>query len=238
MKNEEMDRIADSVQQGEYFHRRFARAILAAAMPAADIRPEWIHGIDKAIAKLAQYWRRDSGCAADLQEVKAYLEAQLAAAEPAALPEDQRAAVEFYAKNPSAALFDMNRRIATPIAAGAPAADALLNALKKAEAALSDIGDADREPGDDLAWCERRAAQDLPLIRAALKISQVVAVAPAAEQEPCRNQLQCTHPSRCAASGKCQRQSIAAATPAVDPMKTLPEIQEPWEAWQARVNLK
>ncbi len=41
-------------------------------------------------------------------------------------------------------------------------------ALVIAEAALSDIGDADREPGDDLAWCERRAAQALPVVRAAM----------------------------------------------------------------------
>jgi hypothetical protein len=45
---------------------------------------------------------------------------------------------------------------------------ALREALKTAEAALADIGDADREPGDDLAWCERRAAQALPAVRAAL----------------------------------------------------------------------
>ena len=43
-------------------------------------------------------------------------------------------------------------------------------ALQVAEAALSDIGDADREPCDDLAWCERRAAQDLPAIRQALAL--------------------------------------------------------------------
>jgi hypothetical protein len=42
-------------------------------------------------------------------------------------------------------------------------------ALETAEAALADIGDATREPGDDLAWCERRAAQALPEVRAALK---------------------------------------------------------------------
>lgn len=41
-------------------------------------------------------------------------------------------------------------------------------ALVTAEAALSDIGDADREPGDDLAWCEQRAAEALPTVRAAL----------------------------------------------------------------------
>jgi hypothetical protein len=43
--------------------------------------------------------------------------------------------------------------------------DELLAALRYAEAALSDIGDADREPGDDLAWCENRAAQALPRVR-------------------------------------------------------------------------
>ena len=46
----------------------------------------------------------------------------------------------------------------------------LREVLQVAEAALSDIGDADREPGDDLAWCERRAAQSLPLIRQALAL--------------------------------------------------------------------
>jgi hypothetical protein len=44
----------------------------------------------------------------------------------------------------------------------------LLGALKLAEAGLADIGDADREPGDDLAWCERRAAEPLPAVRAAI----------------------------------------------------------------------
>jgi hypothetical protein len=44
----------------------------------------------------------------------------------------------------------------------------LIRALELAEAALADIGDAEREPGDDLAWAEARAAQDLPRIRAAL----------------------------------------------------------------------
>lgn len=46
----------------------------------------------------------------------------------------------------------------------------LRRALQIAESALADIGDADREPGDDLAWCERRAAQDLPTIRQALAL--------------------------------------------------------------------
>jgi len=48
------------------------------------------------------------------------------------------------------------------------AVDQLLLALRHAEAALSDIGDADREPGDDVAWCERRAAEALPVVRAAI----------------------------------------------------------------------
>lgn len=44
----------------------------------------------------------------------------------------------------------------------------LIRALELAEAALADIGDAERELGDDLAWAEARAAQDLPRIRAVL----------------------------------------------------------------------
>lgn len=44
----------------------------------------------------------------------------------------------------------------------------LRDTLAYAEAALSDIGDADREPGDDMAWCEARAAEALPRVRAAL----------------------------------------------------------------------
>lgn len=46
---------------------------------------------------------------------------------------------------------------------------ALRSALKTAQAALADIGDATREAGDDLAWCEARAAQALPAVRAALE---------------------------------------------------------------------
>jgi hypothetical protein len=44
----------------------------------------------------------------------------------------------------------------------------LRGALVVAEAALADIGDADREPGDDVAWCEARAAKALPKVRAAI----------------------------------------------------------------------
>ena len=44
----------------------------------------------------------------------------------------------------------------------------LYSALHTAEAALADIGDADRNPGDDVAWCEARAARALPQVRAAI----------------------------------------------------------------------
>ena len=43
-----------------------------------------------------------------------------------------------------------------------------LEALVTAEAGLADIGDADREPTDDLAWCEERAAQALAKPRQAI----------------------------------------------------------------------
>ena len=46
----------------------------------------------------------------------------------------------------------------------------LIRALKLAEAALADIGDAEREEGDDLAWAEARAASNLPRIRQALNL--------------------------------------------------------------------
>lgn len=46
--------------------------------------------------------------------------------------------------------------------------EGLVRALEIAEAALADIGDADREPGDDVAWCEARAAEALPEVRAVL----------------------------------------------------------------------
>ena len=46
----------------------------------------------------------------------------------------------------------------------------LIRVLELAEAGLSDIGDAERELGDDLAWAETRAAQDLPRIRQSLNL--------------------------------------------------------------------
>lgn len=44
----------------------------------------------------------------------------------------------------------------------------LILALQHAEVALADIGDAEREPGDDVKWCESRAAEVLPIIRRTL----------------------------------------------------------------------
>lgn len=46
--------------------------------------------------------------------------------------------------------------------------ESLRAALSEAEAALADIGDADRESGHDLAWCEKRAEKALPCVRSAL----------------------------------------------------------------------
>lgn len=48
-------------------------------------------------------------------------------------------------------------------------AERLAEALRIAEAALADIGDADREPGDDVAWCERRARLGLKVVRDTLR---------------------------------------------------------------------
>lgn len=41
-------------------------------------------------------------------------------------------------------------------------------ALRKAEAALSDIGDSDMEPDDDIKWFEIRAAEVIPIVRSAI----------------------------------------------------------------------
>jgi hypothetical protein len=59
----------------------------------------------------------------------------------------------------------------------------LIRALELAEAALADIGDADREPGDDIAWAEHRAAEDLPRVRHALETWREHATPPAATRE-------------------------------------------------------
>jgi hypothetical protein len=57
-----------------------------------------------------------------------------------------------------------------------------LEALVTAEAGLADIGDADREPTDDLAWCEERASQALVKPRAAIAAVKAALAQP--EQEP------------------------------------------------------
>ena len=51
--------------------------------------------------------------------------------------------------------------------------EALEGALRIAEAALADIGDAEREPWDDVPWLEKRAAKALPAARAALQADEV-----------------------------------------------------------------
>jgi hypothetical protein len=55
----------------------------------------------------------------------------------------------------------------------------LIRALEVAEAALADIGHADREPGDDQPWAEHRAALDLPKIRHVLQTWREHATPPA-----------------------------------------------------------
>jgi hypothetical protein len=55
----------------------------------------------------------------------------------------------------------------------------LIRALEVAEAALEDIGYADREPGDDQPWAECRAALDLPKIRHVLQTWREHATPPA-----------------------------------------------------------
>lgn len=76
-----------------------------------------------------------------------------------------RAEVSSTSKRELDALWD---RRAAALEGDAGELERLREALRKAEAALADIGDADREPGDDLAWCEARAAEALPVVRAAL----------------------------------------------------------------------
>jgi hypothetical protein len=85
----------------------------------------------------------------------------LAPRPPSDTPSDPRAAHAVIGGLPSSSPF---RSASRP----RPARDGLLSALVAAEAALADIGDADREPSDDLAWCEKRAAEALPIIRKAI----------------------------------------------------------------------
>ena len=97
-----------------------------------------------------------------------YTEGQMRAyadAENAALRE-QMSMMAQYGKQPRK---DPDAEADKMIAALREQVQVLRDALKTAEAALADIGDATREPGDDLAWCEARAAQALPAVRAALK---------------------------------------------------------------------
>lgn len=64
------------------------------------------------------------------------------------------------------------------------AMQAALEALVIAEAGLADIGDADREPGDDLAWCEQRASEALDAPRKAIEQLRAALAEQEVEQEP------------------------------------------------------
>ena len=88
--------------------------------------------------------------------------------EPDVLAPEVRAEVEAAKRMTETVHESLRIAVANELAAEARA-ERLAEALRVAEAALADIGDADREPGDDVAWCERRAAQALPTARAALE---------------------------------------------------------------------
>ena len=115
--------------------------------------------------------------AARLQAAQAQLEAVGADPDDEAVPAN---AAESYTQRVIEALYENGdpvsvdaaeelQRLATQLGAvGAGGVEPLVRALEIAEAALADIGDADREPGDDVAWCEARAAQALPGLRAVL----------------------------------------------------------------------
>jgi len=70
-----------------------------------------------------------------------------------------------------------------------PLTDEMRRVLVTAEAALADIGDADREPGDDVAWCEARAAKALPVVRAMLKTSAAALASPQVAPALTRQQI-------------------------------------------------
>lgn len=75
------------------------------------------------------------------------------------------------------AVTEREARLATP----SPCAPTPLEALMVAEAALADIGGADVATGVSVGWCESRAAEALPCVRAALAAQAVPpAVPPAA----------------------------------------------------------
>jgi hypothetical protein len=69
------------------------------------------------------------------------------------------------------------------------AAQQALEALVIAEAGLADIGDADREQGDDVAWCEARAAAALEGPRAAITALRDALAQRCAEQIRARGKI-------------------------------------------------
>ena len=112
----------------------------------------------------------------------------------------------------------------TPGACSCPSAPTvppeMVRALELAEAALSDIGDAEREPSDDLAWAEARAAQDLPRIRRALARWG----RPAIEPEPVAERL--PEPEDCDARGWCWYWH-----PGEECWEMVPVVTGTWDEW-------
>jgi hypothetical protein len=116
-----------------------------------------------------QYSKEHGGLAATTSDgIYAQLQAQRLAGLRAVAARWGRPAIE------PEAIITEPRGCPTPGACSCPAAPfvppELIRALELAEAALARIGDAEREPGDDLAWAEARAAQDLPRIRRVLAL--------------------------------------------------------------------
>lgn len=108
-------------------------------------------------------------------------------------------------------------------------------ALITAEAGLADIGDAERKPGDDLAWCEARAATALALPRRVIKALGEALAQPAQPAAP-------DMPAICAELGfDPTNHHNAARCPYCTPAKAVqpaqPTTQEAFEAWASSKGL-
>ena len=134
-----------------------------------------VNSYDISLAKLAAQYGADQeleACCEWIPKATPWDAEQLRAARRPKLNEiTDRTAAALAQPEPEGAITEP-RGCPTPGACSCPTAPfappELIRALELAEAALADIGDAEREPGDDLAWAETRAARDLPRIRAVL----------------------------------------------------------------------
>ena len=151
--------------------------------PPPELIEQWmqVHTTKYDLARQAAQWGADQELEACCEWVSKYLpylgdfpmpEDKLRAARRPKLNEiTDRTAAALAQPKPEGAITEP-RGCPTPGACSCPTAPfappELIRALELAEAALADIGDAEREPGDDLAWAETRAARDLPRIRAVL----------------------------------------------------------------------